>query len=106
MDIICEQIQEPELVAEMEDGEIVAGAITDGSQAIAHDGFDVETFEQAADDYARLARTVTETAGSIHTGPAHLRDVFWSCQKRPPRRRPGAQHPPPDGMNDERGVHP
>jgi hypothetical protein len=45
MDVISDQIQEPELAAEKEDPEIVVGAITDGSQAIAHDGFDVETFE-------------------------------------------------------------
>src|SRR5262245_52919896 len=62
----------------MADSRSVVGAIADGSQAIAHDGFDVETFEQAADDYARLARTVGETAGTILTGPALLRDLFWS----------------------------
>jgi hypothetical protein len=55
---ISEQIQEPETLAEIEGVEIVAGAITDGSQAIAPDGFDVETSNQAADDYARLARIV------------------------------------------------
>jgi hypothetical protein len=41
MDTVIEQIQESELVAEMTDSKSVAGAITDGSQAIAHDGFDV-----------------------------------------------------------------
>src|SRR5215475_12313986 len=76
MNTINEQIQEPE---------IVAGVITDGSQVIAHDGFDVETFEQAADDYARLARTVEKTAGAIRTGQALLRDLFWSFHKRAPR---------------------
>jgi hypothetical protein len=49
------QMQEPELVADMTDSKSIAGAITDGSQAIAHDGFDVETFMQAVDDYSRLA---------------------------------------------------
>jgi hypothetical protein len=82
MDAISEQIQEPELVAEMEEPETVAGAITDGSQAIAHDGFDVETFEQAAGDYARLTRTVEETVGAIRTGAALLRDLFWSFHRR------------------------
>ncbi|MGH6628347.1 MAG: hypothetical protein ACREB3_01290, partial [Burkholderiales bacterium] len=88
MNAISEQIQEPELVAEMEKPEIVAGAITDGSQAIAHDGFDVETFEHAAGDYARLSRTVEETAGAIRTGEALLRDLFWSFHKRAPRIAP------------------
>lgn len=90
MDAISEQIQEPELVAGMEEPEVVAGAITDGSQAIAHDGFDVETFEQAAGDYARLSRTVEETAGTIHTGKSLLRDLFWSFHKRAPRIAPVA----------------
>jgi uncharacterized protein with von Willebrand factor type A (vWA) domain len=90
MDKINQQIQEPEFVAETEEPEIAAGAITDGSQAIAHDGFDVETFEQAADDYGRLARSIEETAGAIHTGPALLRDLFWSFHKRAPRIAPPA----------------
>ena len=101
METISEQIQEPEPVAEMEDVEIIAGAITDGSQAIAHDGFDVETFEQASDDYARLARTVTETAGAIHTGPALLRDLFWSFHKRAPRIAPVAPLSPAHEINRE-----
>ncbi len=102
MDAISEQIQEPELVAEIiEEPEIVAGAITDGCQAIAHDGFDVETFEQAADDYARLARTMEETAGAIYTGPALLRDLFWSFHKRAPRIAPVAPLSPAHEINRE-----
>jgi uncharacterized protein with von Willebrand factor type A (vWA) domain len=101
METISEQIQGPEIVAEIEDVEIVAGAITDGSQAIAHDGFDVETFNQAADDYARLTRTVEETAGAIHTGPALLRDLFWSFHKRAPRIAPVAPLSPAHEINRE-----
>src|SRR5215813_1776091 len=101
MNATSEQIQEPELVAEMGEPEIVAGAITDGSQAIAHDGFDVETFEQAADDYARLTRTVEETAGTIRTGPALLRDLFWSFHKRAPRIAPVAPLSPAHEINRE-----
>jgi hypothetical protein len=101
MDRISEQIQEPELVAEMTDSRSVAGAITDGSQAIAHDGFDVETFVQAVDDYARLARTVDETAGAIRTGPALLRDLFWSFHKRVPRIAPVAPLSPAHEINRE-----
>ncbi len=101
MDAISEQIQEPELVVEMEEPEIVAGAITDGSQAIAHDGFDVETFEQAAGDYARLSRTVEETAGVIRTGAALLRDLFWSFHKRAPRIAPIAPLSPAYEINQQ-----
>jgi hypothetical protein len=88
MDKINEQFQEPEFIAEREESKITVGAITDGSQSIAHDGFDVETFEQAADDYGRLGRSIQETAGAIHTGPALLRDLFWSFHKRAPRIAP------------------
>src|SRR5687767_9210337 len=101
MNTISEQIQEPELVAEMADSRSVAGAIVDGSQTIAHDGFDVETFVQAADDYARLARTVEETTGVIRTGSALLRDLFWSFHKRSPRVAPVAPLSPAHEINRE-----
>jgi uncharacterized protein with von Willebrand factor type A (vWA) domain len=101
MNTINEQIQEPEPGAETEEPEIVAGAITDGSQVIAHDGFDVETFEQAADDYARLTRTIEETANAIHTGPALLRDLFWSFHKRSPRIAPMSPRSPAHEINRE-----
>jgi hypothetical protein len=101
MDRISEQTQEPEPVAQREEVEIVAGAIKDGSQAIAHDSFDVETFEQAADDHTRLARTVEETAGSIRTGRALLRDLFWSFHKRAPRIAPVAPLFPAHEINRE-----
>ena len=101
MDANIEQTQEPEPVVEITDFRSVAGAITDGSQAIAHDGFDVETFEQAVDDYARLGRTVEETAGTIRTGSALLRDVFWSFHKRSPRIAPVAPLSPAHEINRE-----
>src|SRR5262245_3712267 len=99
MNAISEQIQKPKRVAEMGDPEFVAGAITDGSQAIPHDGFDVEIFAQAADDYARLNRTVEETEGAIRTGPALLRDLFWSFHKRVPRIAPIAPLSPAHELN-------
>src|SRR5262249_22476003 len=101
MNTIIEQIQEPELAAEMADSRSAAGAIADGSQAIAHDGFDVETFVQAVDDYARLGRTVEETAGVIRTGSALLRDLFWSFHKRSPRVAPVAPLSPAHEINRE-----
>src|SRR5262245_12978641 len=101
MNTINEQIQEPESVAETEEPEIVAGTITDGSQAIAHDGFDVGTFEQAVGDYARLARTMEETATTIRTGSALLRDLFWSFHKRAPRIAPVAPLSPAHEINRE-----
>ena len=101
MDANIEQTQEPEPIVEITDFSSVAGAITDGSQTIAHDGFDVETFEQAADDYARLTRTIEETANAIHTGPALLRDLFWSFHKRSPRIAPISPLSPAYEINRE-----
>jgi uncharacterized protein with von Willebrand factor type A (vWA) domain len=101
METISEQIQEPELVAEKIDSKSVAGAIRDGSQAIAHDGFDVETFEQAAEDCSRLARTAEGAASAIRTGPALLRDLFWSFHKRVPRIAPVAPLSPAHEINRE-----
>ena len=101
MNTISEQIQGPELVAEMVDSRSIAGAIADGSQTIAHDGFDVETFEQAVDDYARLGRTVEETICVIRTGSALLRDLFWSFHKRSPRVAPVAPLSPAHEINRE-----
>jgi uncharacterized protein with von Willebrand factor type A (vWA) domain len=101
MERISEQKHEPEVVADMTDVRSVAGAITDGSQAIAHDGFDVETFAQAADDYSRLARAAEETASAIRTGPALLRDLFWSFHKRVPRIAPVAPLSPAHEINRE-----
>ncbi|HEX5085140.1 MAG TPA: hypothetical protein VFY40_24145 [Blastocatellia bacterium] len=101
MNTIIEQIPAPELVAEMTDSRAVAGAIADGSQAIAHDGFDVETFEQAVDDYARLGRTVKETSGVIGAGSALLRDLFWSFHKRSPRVAPVTPLSPAHEINRE-----
>jgi uncharacterized protein with von Willebrand factor type A (vWA) domain len=101
MNAISEQIKEPEPGAEMANSRSVVGAIADDSQAIAHDGFDVETFEQAADDYARLTRTVEETTGAIRTGSALLRDLFWSFHKRSPRVAPIAPLSPAHEINRE-----
>src|SRR5215475_9658973 len=101
MNTIIEQIPDPALGAEMADSRSVAGAIADGSQAIAHDGFDVETFVQALDDYARLSRTVEETTGVIRTGSSLLRDLFWSFHKRSPRVAPVAPLSPAHEINRE-----
>jgi uncharacterized protein with von Willebrand factor type A (vWA) domain len=98
MDSINDQILGP-VIAEDEAPEIVFGAITDGSQAIAHDGYDVENFERAAGDYTRMADTLEETSRTIHTGPALLRDLFWGFHKRAPRIAPVAPLSPAHEIN-------
>jgi uncharacterized protein with von Willebrand factor type A (vWA) domain len=79
--------------------EVIFGAITDGSQAIAHDGYDVETFERATSDYSRLAGTLEETSSTIQTGEALLRDLFWGFHKRAPRISPVAPLSPAHEIN-------
>ncbi|MBO0862359.1 MAG: hypothetical protein J2P21_28445 [Chloracidobacterium sp.] len=98
---LVEEIEKPDTAVNAVDSRSIAGAIADGSQATAHDGFDVETFEQAVDDYARLGRTVEETAGVIRTSSALLRDLFWSFHKRSPRVAPVAPLSPAHEINRE-----
>ncbi len=62
--------------------------ITDGSQALAHDGYDVTEFRSAMLAYGRLARLSQEAAERLVTAPALLRDLFWSFHKRAPMVAP------------------
>ncbi len=62
--------------------------ITDGSQALAHDGYDVAEFRSALLAYSRLARLSQEAAERLVTAPALLRDLFWSFHKRAPMVAP------------------
>jgi uncharacterized protein with von Willebrand factor type A (vWA) domain len=101
MSTTTNQIQELIPAAEALEPKVVAGAITDGSQAMAHDGYDVETFDRAVGEYARLARTIEESASAIHTGPALLRDLFWSFHKRAPRIAPIAPLSPAYEINQK-----
>ncbi len=85
---IIEETPGTDPLAEIAGPKVIAGAIADGSQAVAHDGYDVQIFEQAAEDYVRLTKTAEEAAGRIRTGQALVRDMFWSFHKRVPRVAP------------------
>src|SRR5688500_8307528 len=101
MDTSTEQPQapkaEPKILSSRSDG----GAITDGSQVMAHDGYDVESFQQAAEDYGRLARAVEGAADKMHTGEALTRDIFWSFLKSAPRAEPVATLSPAHEINQQ-----
>src|SRR5690349_21272359 len=101
MSTIIEQIPDSIPAADPEMSEVATGAITDGSQVIAHDGYDVETFDLTVGEYARLARTIEEAAVTIRTGPALLRDLFWSFHKRAPRIAPIEQLSPAYEINQK-----
>lgn len=101
MDVSIEQPQTPKAVAEITSPRSVGGAITDGSQVIAHDGYDVESFQQAAEDYDRLASAVEGTVDKIRTGEELTRDVFWSFLKSAPRAEPVAPLSPAHEINQQ-----
>jgi uncharacterized protein with von Willebrand factor type A (vWA) domain len=62
--------------------------INDGSAVLAHDGYDVQTWQDAAQDYPRLTRALTEQRSHLVTAPALMRDLFWSFLKRAPHPTP------------------
>ena len=80
---------------------ITTSAIADGSQVLAHDGYDVGTFAQATGDYGRLGRTVAESGVTLSTAPALVRDLFWSFHKRAPRVAPVAALNPAYELNQQ-----
>lgn len=79
--------------------DIRTSAIADGSQVLTHDGYDVETFAQATEDFGRLGRTMEESGATLRTAPALLRDLFWSFHKRAPRVAPVAALNPAYELN-------
>ena len=67
---------------------VAIGAIADGSQVIAHDGYDVQVWREALKSYKRLGSLAHEAEARLVTAPALLRDLFWSFYKRLPRVDP------------------
>jgi uncharacterized protein with von Willebrand factor type A (vWA) domain len=78
---------------------IAVEAIRTGEQVIAHDGYDVQTYNDAVSDFARLARTSESATHSLATAPALMRDLFWSFNKRVPRIDPPAPLVPSHEIN-------
>lgn len=72
---------------------ITTRAITDGSQVIAHDGYDVQEFAETVTTFPKLARTVNEAHQQLCTGTALLRDLYWSFHKAAPRLAPTSLTP-------------
>ncbi len=62
--------------------------IADGSQALAHDGYDAQLWDETAATYGRLADAARRHADRLVTAPALLRDLFWSFHQRAPRVAP------------------
>lgn len=79
--------------------EITTGSITDGTQVIAHDGFDVAAFSEASSSFPRLKRAVSDI--TVSTGAALLRDLYWSFHKAAPRIAPPTQLSPAYEVNEQ-----
>ena len=95
-DLVSDQVQAVPAPAPADDDEqrassddaVAPGAIVDGSQVIAHDGYDVDAWSAAARDYRRLGRLAEEAGERLRTAPALLRDLFWGFSKATPRIAP------------------
>lgn len=80
---------------------IATGAITDGSQVIAHDGWDVQAFAETVTAFPKLTRAVHETQRQLSSGTALLRDLYWSFHKAAPRIAPPAPLTPAHEINQQ-----
>lgn len=64
---------------------LATNPIADGSQFLAHDGYDVQEFAETVNTFPKLARTVNDVHQQLCTGTALLRDLYWSFHKATPR---------------------
>ncbi|MFV9505461.1 MAG: hypothetical protein AB4911_12975 [Oscillochloridaceae bacterium umkhey_bin13] len=62
--------------------------ITDGSQVLRHDGYDVQEYQEALATYSSLDTLAQEARQRLITAPALLADLFWSFIKRAPTLAP------------------
>lgn len=85
--------------AEFHFGPVVPDPIHDGSQVVAHDGYDVQMFDEAMRSYGRLADVVQHATQRVITAPALYRDLFWSFYQRT------VVTEPPAPLNQAYGVN-
>ncbi len=63
---------------------LATSAIQDGTQAVLHDAYDVQVYNEAQQSYSRQSETLSEARAHLSTAPALTRDVFNSVYKRAP----------------------
>lgn len=78
---------------------IAPGPIADGSQALRHDGYDVQVFQDACETIGRLGALVDDARRRLVTAPALIADLFWSFLKRAPAIAPVAPLTPAYQLN-------
>lgn len=94
-------MNEQPMAADFAEKPIATGAITDGSQVIAHDGYDVQAFAETVTAFPKLTRAVNETQQQLSTGTSLLRDLYWSFHKATPRIAPPAPLTPAHEINQQ-----
>ncbi len=78
------------------------GPIADGSQVLAHDGYDVQLWDEAARAYPRIDADLHKYAAELATARPLLRDLFWSFHQRAPQIAPAVPLTPAHAPN--RGI--
>jgi hypothetical protein len=53
-------------------------AVDNGTQAVLHDDYDVQLYNEALHSYSRLPETLQKVQERLSTAPALIRDVFNS----------------------------
>lgn len=84
----------------LEERLIVPSPITDGSQVLRHDGYDVQEFREAVATYGKLGELAREARQRLITAPALLADLFWSFMKRAPEIAPIVPLTPAYSINE------
>jgi uncharacterized protein with von Willebrand factor type A (vWA) domain len=88
-DELSEEIEEVGDAAAEQDEQLIAPSpITDGSQALRHDGYDVQEFREALTAYGKLNTLAQQARQQLITAPALIADLFWSFIKRAPEIAP------------------
>lgn len=72
----------------MNESLIAPSPITDGSQVLRHDGYDVQEYHEALAAYGKLNTLDQQARRQLGTAPALLADLFWSFIKRAPEIAP------------------
>lgn len=93
--------EQASIADEAESLAVATGAITNGSQVIAHDGFDVQAFAETVTAFPKLGRAVNDAQQQLCTGTALLRDLYWSFHKASPRLAPPVPLTPAHEINQQ-----
>lgn len=87
-DEIFDDIEGTDDVGEQHEQLIAPAPITDGSQVLRHDGYDVQEYHEALAAYGKLNMLAQQTRQQLITAPALIADLFWSFIKRAPEIAP------------------